>query len=297
MMSELAVGADIAHGRTWVVRSRPRLALRRPAQVMGIINVTPDSFSDGGQCLDPAAAVAAGERMAAAGAAWLDVGGESSRPGAEPIPVAEELRRILPVIAGLRARGCRLPISVDTAKATVARAALDAGADAINDITAGADPGMFPLAAERSCPLALMHMRGTPATMQQAPRYDDVVDEVRAFLAGRMKAAAACGVSLEAMILDPGIGFGKTVAHNLELLRALPRLAAEFDRPLLVGLSRKSLIAALAGGNLPPHERDGASHVLHALIAPVCALLRVHDVAGACAACALAATDAGGRRA
>jgi dihydropteroate synthase len=257
-----------------------------PARVMGILNVTPDSFSDGGRFVDVAAAVAAGERLVASGAAWLDVGGESTRPGARPVECSEELRRIIPVVSALAQRRCG-PISIDTTKATVAEAALEAGAAMVNDVSAGTDPAMLPLVAGRRCPIVLMHMRGRPQTMQQDPRYGEVVDEVAHFLEERMKAAAAAGVREEAMLLDPGIGFGKTVAHNLALLRGLPTLAARLGRPLVVGLSRKNFLGRLTGIE-DPVGRDGPGHVLHALLAPWCALVRVHDVAGAVAALASA---------
>lgn len=271
--------------RRWTVA--PGVTLATPAALMGVLNVTPDSFSDGGRHADPAAAVAAATAMRAAGAAWLDVGGESTRPGAAPVDLAEELCRVVPAVAALR--GIGLPISVDTAKAAVARAALAAGAAMVNDVTAGADPAMFPLVAEAGCPLVLMHMQGTPATMQRTPTYGDVVDEVRAFLAARLAAAVAAGVREDAVVLDPGIGFGKTLAHNLALLRAVPALAAECGRPLLVGVSRKTFLAAAAGVDLPPADRDGLSQVAHAALAPHCALLRVHDVPAAAAALRLAA--------
>jgi dihydropteroate synthase len=268
---------------------------------MGIINATPDSFSDGGRHLGVSAAVAAGLAMVQAGASWLDVGGESSRPGAEPVTADEECARVIPVITALRAAGITVPLSIDTTKANVAAAALAAGATAINDITAGADPAMFPLAAAQGCPLILMHMQGTPRTMQVAPTYHAVVDDVIADLHQRVQAARAAGIADSALLLDPGIGFGKTAEHNLALLRALPRLRAEFKRPLVVGVSRKSLLATLAGRPLPMAERDALSHVLHALIADECALLRVHDVAGAHAALqarnALRSGDLGGAHA
>ena len=273
--------------RVWTIDARRGLTVARPAGLMGVINATPDRFSDGGVNLAPGRAVATASRLVAEGAAWLDVGGESSRPGAVPVAAAEEIARVVPVIAAIRGFG--VPVSVDTAQATVARAALDAGAAMVNDITAGGDPGMLPLLAERGVPVVLMHMQGTPATMQAAPAYADVVDEVRAFLAGRLAAAVRAGGAEEAVVLDPGIGFGKSAAHNLALLRALPRLAADTGRPLLVGISRKSFLATAAGASAAAAERDCLSHVLHALLAPHCALLRVHDVAGAAAACRLAA--------
>jgi dihydropteroate synthase len=268
----------------WVVDPARGLVVARPAAVMGILNATPDSFSDGGRHLGVAAAVAAGVAMVRDGAAWLDVGGESSRPGAEPVTVAEECGRVLPVISALRAAGVAVPISIDTTKAEVAEAALAVGASAVNDISAGGDPRMFPVVAAHGCPLVLMHMQGTPRTMQVAPTYGDVVEDVISYLEGRIRAAVAAGVDEAALLLDPGIGFGKSRDHNLALLRALPRMNHVLGRPLVLGVSRKSFLARVAGRDLPASERDAASHVVHALIAGACALLRVHDVAGARAA-------------
>lgn len=265
----------------WVVDARRSLVVSRPAGLMGILNATPDSFSDGGRHLSVASAVAAGVAMVQAGAAWLDVGGESSRPGAEPVSADDECARVVPVISALRAAGIVVPISIDTTKASVAAAALAAGASAINDISAGSDPEMFPLAAAQQCPVILMHMQGTPRTMQVAPTYGSVVDDVIAELTACLHAALAAGVAESALLIDPGIGFGKTSEHNVALLRALPHLRAAFKRPLVVGVSRKSLLATLAGRSLPIAERDALSHVLHAQIADECALLRVHDVVGA----------------
>ncbi len=280
--------------RTW--RLPGGIVVAIPAAAMGVVNVTPDSFSDGGRLGDADVAIALGLRLADQGASWLDVGGESTRPGATPVPAEVEIGRVAPVIAALAARlGSRVAISVDTMKATVARAALDAGARVVNDVSAGADPAMLPLIAERGCAVVLMHMQGTPATMQRAPRYGDVVDEVVSSLDQRIEAALAAGVDESALLIDPGIGFGKTPAHNLALLRALPRFAAEFGRPLVVGVSRKSFLPILAGVDLAPGERDGLSHIVHGLIARDCALLRVHDVAGARAALSLAQALAGGR--
>lgn len=256
--------------------------------LMGILNVTPDSFSDGGRYQDLAAAVAAAERMIADGATWIDVGGESTRPGANPVDAATEAARVLPVVRALAARGPGR-ISIDTRTAAVAGAALDAGATLVNDVSAGADPAMLPLVASRGCGIVLMHMQGEPRTMQQAPRYQDVVDEVCVFLESRLRAATAAGVREDAILLDPGIGFGKTTAHNLALIRALPDLGRRLGRPLVVGLSRKRFLGRLAGIG-DPAARDGLGHILHGLIAPWCALLRVHDVAGARAALAEAVT-------
>jgi dihydropteroate synthase len=245
-------------------------------KLMGVVNVTPDSFSDGGLYLEPKRAVAHGEELVRAGAAILDVGGESTRPGAEEVPVEVELGRVEPVIAGLA--GGEATISVDTSKAPVAAAALDAGAEIVNDVTAlRGDPEMPALCADRGATVILMHMLGTPRTMQDEPRYVDVVDDVKAFLAERVEAAAAAGISEDRIWLDPGIGFGKTAAHNLELLRRLGELR-ELGRPLVVGASRKSFIGKVDGSDAG--ERLGgtiASSVLAA--AEGAEVLRVHDVA------------------
>jgi dihydropteroate synthase len=244
-------------------------------RLMGVVNVTPDSFSDGGLYLDPETAVAHGRELEAAGAEILDVGGESTRPGAEPVGVEEELRRIVPVIRGL-AGGSR--ISIDTSKAAVAAAALDAGAEIVNDVTAlRGDPEMASLCAERGATVVLMHMLGEPRTMQEDPRYEDVVDDVKAFLVKRLEAAVAAGIAEGRIWLDPGIGFGKTSAHNMELLRRLGELR-ELGRPLVIGTSRKSFIGSVDGS--PADQRLGgtiASSVLAA--AEGAEVLRVHDVA------------------
>jgi dihydropteroate synthase len=245
-------------------------------KLMGVVNVTPDSFSDGGLYLDPEAAIVHGEALAAAGAEILDVGGESTRPGAEEVPAAEELRRVEPVVAGLA--GGQTAISIDTSKCAVAEAALDAGAEIVNDVTAlRGDPEMAGLCAERGATVILMHMLGTPRTMQDGPRYDDVVEEVKGFLAGRVEAATAAGIAEERIWLDPGIGFGKTTEHNLELLQRLGELR-ELGRPLVIGTSRKSFIGKLDGSDA--EDRLGgtiASSVLAA--AQGAEVLRVHDVA------------------
>jgi dihydropteroate synthase len=250
------------------VRQRPSL--------MGVVNVTPDSFSDGGLFLDPERAVAHGRELVADGAAILDVGGESTRPGAEPVPAEVECERVVPVIAGLRETGAE--ISVDTSKAEVAAAALDAGATIVNDVTAlGASPEIAALCADRGAALVLMHMQGTPRTMQENPVYDDVVGDVKAFLAERIQRAASAGVAEDRIWVDPGIGFGKTLEHNLELLRRLGELG-ELGRPIVVGASRKSFIAKVDGSGVG--ERLGGS-----LASAVLAwrngadVLRVHDVA------------------
>jgi dihydropteroate synthase len=242
---------------------------------MGVVNVTPDSFSDGGRFLDPAAAVAHGRRLIAEGAEILDVGGESTRPGAAEVPAAQERARVEPVVAGLAGGGAA--ISIDTSKAAVAAAALDAGAEIVNDVTAlGADPEIADLCAERGAGLVLMHMQGTPRTMQADPRYDDVVDEVRSFLSARAERAIAAGVAEERIWLDPGIGFGKALEHNLELLRRLPELA-ELGRPLVVGTSRKSFIGKIDGSEVG--ERLGGTIASSVLAWRGGAdVLRVHDV-------------------
>ncbi len=243
---------------------------------MGVVNVTPDSFSDGGEFLDPARAVEHGLELVAEGADVVDVGGESTRPGAEAVPAEEELRRVEPVVAGLAGRGAA--VSIDTAKAAVAAAALDAGAEVVNDVTAlRGDAELGALCAERGCDVVLMHMRGTPRTMQDDPVYEDVVDDVRRFLAERIEAALDAGIEPERIWVDPGIGFGKTVEHNLELLRRLDELAS-LGRPIVVGTSRKSFIGAITGREA--HERLGgtiASCVL--AYAGGAAMVRVHDVA------------------
>jgi len=243
---------------------------------MGVVNVTPDSFSDGGLYLDAEAAIAHGKELTAAGAAILDVGGESTRPGAQEVPVEEELRRVLPVIEGLGAAGPE--VSVDTSKHAVAAAALEAGATIVNDVTAlRGDPEMSAVCAGAGATVILMHMAGTPRTMQDAPRYEDVVDEVKGFLAASLEAALAAGIAEERVWLDPGIGFGKSAEHNLELLRRLGELR-ELGRPLVVGTSRKSFIGRLDGSGAG--ERLGgtiASSVL--AVAEGAEVLRVHDVA------------------
>ena len=243
--------------------------------LMGVLNVTPDSFSDGGEHADRAAAIAHGRRLAAEGAALVDVGGESTRPGAEPVPAELELARVLPVIEVLAADG--IAVSIDTSRAVVAEAALAAGAVLVNDVTAlRGDPQLAAVVAGAGADLCLMHMLGEPRTMQDDPRYDDVVAEVESFLAERADAAVAAGVARERIALDPGIGFGKTLAHNLALLRALPRLARL--GPLLIGVSRKRFLGTLTGREIAA-DRVAAS-VAAALYCyrGGAHLLRVHDV-------------------
>ena len=254
---------------------------------MGIVNVTPDSFSDGGLFLDAAAAVEHGTRLAAEGAAILDVGGESTRPGAAPVAAEDEIARVLPVVERLASAGHR--VSIDTTKAAVARAALDAGADLVNDVSAlRFDPELAGLVAERGAGCCLMHMLGEPRTMQESPRYEDVVSEVKAFLEERLAFAVAEGVEEELVWLDPGVGFGKTVEHNLELLRRLDEIVA-IGRPVVVGTSRKSFLGKLTGGKTEGERLPGtiATNVL--ALERGASIFRVHDVAPVADALAVAA--------
>ena len=242
---------------------------------MGVLNVTPDSFSDGGEHFAPETAARAGRRMIEDGAAILDVGGESTRPGATPVAPAEEWERVGPVLA--RLKGC--PLSIDTRNASTARRAIEAGAVLVNDVAGGADPEMLPMVAASPAGICLMHMQGRPGTMQAKPRYDDVVGEVEAYLIERGAAAEAAGIPRERILLDPGIGFGKTLHHNLALLRATTRLASH-GYPLLLGVSRKRFL-----GDLTSREVDArtpatvAAVTLGAYLGA--AILRVHDVAPA----------------
>lgn len=252
-----------------------QLSCGRRALVMGIINTTPDSFSDGGQHYAKEAAIEHGLRLAAQGADILDVGGESARPGATPVSADEERRRTTPVVAEL-VRQCSVPVCIDTNKATVAAAALDAGAVMVNDITALRDPGMASLVARAGVALVLMHMQGEPRTMQKNPVYRNVMREIASFLRRAMAKAAAAGVDLDRIIIDPGIGFGKTLEHNLEIFRRLPVLAS-LGRPILMGCSRKSLIGNVLG--LPVNERLTGTVALNVLsIAGRASIIRVHDV-------------------
>jgi dihydropteroate synthase len=244
-------------------------------KLMGVVNVTPDSFSDGGLYLDAEAAVAHGRELAEQGAEILDVGGESTRPGAAAVSEEEELARVEPVVAGLAGTAT---VSIDTSKVGVARAALDAGASIVNDVTAlRHDPEIGVVCAERGAGLVLMHMQGDPRTMQEHPVYDDVVDDVKSFLAERLQAAVDAGVAEERIWLDPGIGFGKTLDHNLELLRRLGELR-ELGRPLVIGTSRKSFIGKVDGSGVG--DRLGGTIASSILAAAEGAdVLRVHDVA------------------
>ena len=257
---------------------------------MGVLNVTPDSFSDGGEWFDRAAAVAHGRELLAQGADIVDVGGESTRPGSDPVDAEEELRRVVPVVEEL-AQG--LPagaqLSIDTSKAAVARAALAAGATYVNDVSAlRGDPEMTELVAGAGCDCCLMHMLGEPRTMQRDPRYSDVVSEVKAFLEKRLAHAVAAGIAEERIQLDPGIGFGKTTEHNLELLRRLDELVA-IGRPLVVGTSRKSFLGRITGRD-DPHQRDHGTLATNVLaLERGASIFRVHDVAATRDALAVAA--------
>ena len=249
----------------------------RPALVMGIVNVTPDSFSDGGRFLDASAAVAHALRLVEQGAGIIDVGGESTRPGALPVAEPEELRRVMPVIEQLAGR-IKVPISIDTAKAGVARAALAAGASIVNDVAANREDGaLWRLVAEARAGYVCMHAQGTPQTMQAEPIYTDVVREVREFFSERIRRLSDCGVGRDQIILDPGIGFGKTVKHNLQLLGAA-RSFASFERPMLLGVSRKSFIGKLLGAELAARLPGALACACLAVAAGV-QIIRAHDVA------------------
>jgi dihydropteroate synthase len=259
--------------------------------LMGVVNVTPDSFSDGGSFLDPAAAVDQALRLADEGADLVDVGGESTRPGAAPVAPAEEIRRVVPVIVRLRARSFPLPISIDTSKAEVARAALAAGADLVNDVSGLADPELARVVAAAGVPVVVMHMRGTPADMQSRARYDDVVREVSAELEAAMARAEAGGVARERMVLDPGIGFAKTAEQSVEVLARVGELRA-LGRPILVGPSRKSFIGKLTGAPVGDRVPGTLAAVTACVLAGV-EILRVHDVAAARQAALVAAAIRG----
>ena len=265
----------VAAATYWQLRSR-RIDFGRLPCLMGIVNVTPDSFSDGGKFFDPTAAVDHGLALVAAGAEILDIGGQSTRPGSESVTIDEELRRVMPVVSAL-CQQTDVPVSIDTDKATVARETLDAGAEIVNDVTAlTGDPEMLSLVAERDCGVCLMHMQGTPRTMQQQPRYKDVVADVTNWLARRRDAAMATGIARERIALDPGIGFGKTTEHNLELMRNAWRFHS-LGCPVLVGPSRKRFIAEV----LQDAEADrtfGTVAVALSLAQQGVQILRVHDL-------------------
>jgi dihydropteroate synthase len=248
--------------------------------LMGIVNVTPDSFSDGGQFFDASRAVAHGLELVAQGADLLDIGGESTRPGAMPVSPEEELRRVLPVLEGL-ARQTRVPLSIDTSKAEIARQALAAGASIINDVTGlTGDPDMPRVVAQSAAGIIVMHMQGTPQTMQLHPQYDDVVSDVRAYLEQRLAALEAIGIGAERLVIDPGIGFGKKLDHNLDLLAHLETLQA-LGRPVCLGVSRKGFINRVLGQGGWVEQGSGGTVgvILHALARGAVQLLRVHDVA------------------
>jgi dihydropteroate synthase len=254
----------------------------RPA-VMGVVNVTPDSFSDGGRFLEADAAVAHGLALVAAGADLLDVGGESTRPGADPVDEQEELRRVLPVVGRLAAES-GVPVSIDTSKAAVAAAALDAGATVVNDVAAAADPEMFGVVAAAGAGLVVMHMQGEPRTMQTDPHYGDVVVEVGDFLLDRLAAARAAGIHTASLCADPGLGFGKTAAHNVELLARLGELVSRLDVPVLVGPSRKSFIARVLGDDLSTDlvaRDDGTLATVVWAVDQGARIVRVHDAGAA----------------
>jgi dihydropteroate synthase len=277
------------------VRNFPALGRTR---VIGVVNVTPDSFSDGGSHDSPESAIRAGLRLLNEGADVLDVGGESTRPGAARVPAAEERKRVEPVVAGLVAAGAR--VSVDTARASVATAALDAGAVLVNDVSGGTDPAMFPLVAERGVPYVLMHSRGPSADMPSRAVYRNVVREVTVELSARYEAARAAGVAEDQIVIDPGIGFAKNPDHNWTLLANLDRLFA-LGRPLLVGTSRKSFLGALLadvdGNPRPVDERDDATQATTALVAAVGVwAVRVHAVRAAVDAVRVAAAVVAARR-
>ncbi len=250
------------------------LPLDRPL-LMGILNVTPDSFSDGGLFLEPQAAAAKARSLVAEGADVIDIGGESTRPGADPVPQEEELRRVVPVVEAAASVG--VPLSVDTRRASVAAAAIRAGASIINDVTALGDPAMGRVVADSGAGLILMHMRGNPRTMQSDPNYADVVESVATFLKERMERAEHEGVGSARIALDPGLGFGKTLQHNLALLAGLPRLTA-LGRPVVVGASRKRMIGTLTGTESAGERVYGSVGAALAARAGGAAIVRVHDV-------------------
>ena len=262
---------------TWQLRDRT-LTPGDPPLVLGIVNVTPDSFSDGGRFLDADAAVAHGLRLVEQGADLLDIGGESSRPGSQPISLDDELARVLPVVRRLAAQ-TSVPLSVDTCKSEVAHQALEAGAHIVNDITAlQGDPAMPEVVRDFKAGVILMHMQGTPATMQVQPHYDDVVAEVAAFLEARLQACADVGIAGTQVALDPGIGFGKTVAHNLRLLvhlEELPRLG----RPICLGVSRKGFLGKVLGRPLEQRLAGSLAAACYALVRQSAQIVRAHDVA------------------
>jgi dihydropteroate synthase len=262
--------------RVWKIGDKA-IDLSKRGMIMGVLNITPDSFSDGGEFVECDAAVAHGIQMASEGTDIIDVGGESTRPGAEPVPLKEELRRVIPVIERLRAK-IDIPISIDTSKSEVASAALDSGGSIINDVTAGrGDEKMLSLAAKRKAAIVLMHMQGEPRTMQKNPQYGDVVTEVTDFFRQQYTRALECGVDPMRLAFDPGIGFGKTLEHNLTLLKNLDRLRAH-NRPLVVGVSRKSFLRKFIGSDELTERLAPAIALTAILRARGVDVLRVHDV-------------------
>lgn len=263
----------------WYDFRHDRIPADRPA-LMAILNVTPDSFSDGGRYATTDAAVRHAEELIAQGADILDIGGESTRPGAAPVDADEEIGRVIPAIARIRKGHRDIVISIDTAKPAVASAAIEAGADIVNDISAGADAGMLELVARSGVPFVMMHMSGTPRTMQNDPRYDDILADINAFFASAVARAVAAGVKRERIILDPGFGFGKTVAHNLTMLRHIEAFAIH-RLPILAGLSRKSFIGATTGRKDPAERLAGTLAAQTLALQKGAAILRVHDAAAA----------------
>ena len=281
-----------AAGLSWRCRAQA-FELGERALVMGVVNITPDSFSDGGRFLDPAAAIAHARKLVAEGADLLDLGAESTRPGSTSVPADQQLSRLMPVLEALVADGAC--VSIDTSHVTVARAALAAGARVVNDVSALGDPDMAGVVAAAGAGLVLMHMQGTPATMQRSPHYEDAAREVREFLAERLAAARAGGIAAECVALDPGIGFGKSLEHNLQLIARLDELA-ELGRPIVLGASRKSFLGRLLG-DAPPGERLEGGIAAAAIAAFLGArVIRTHDVAATVRAVRVAAAAATARR-
>jgi dihydropteroate synthase len=266
----------MTQGLVWRCRDHA-FTLGQRTLVTGIVNVTPDSFSDGGMFDNADDAVKHGMQLLAEGADILDIGGESTRPGADPVPVEDEIARVIPVIDGFRAELPDTPLSVDTRHAAVAAAALAAGASIVNDVTAGADPQMFTVVKDAGAGLVLMHMRGEPRTMQQGPDYGDVVNEVRDFLAVRLGAAVAAGVRRDHLCVDPGIGFGKTLEHNLSLLHDIAAFS-ELRAPVMVGVSRKRFIGSITGVEDPAERMEGTAGAVAWCAGQGVDIVRVHDV-------------------
>ena len=270
-----AATMDAVGGPVWQIGDRAFDCSERTL-VMGILNVTPDSFSEGGAFVSERTAIDHGVDMVVQGADIVDVGGESTRPGSDPVPAGEEIRRVVPIVEQLVAQLQGVPISVDTRKAEVAEAALGAGATVVNDVTAGADPRMFEVVRGRGAALVLMHMKGEPKTMQEAPHYGDVVGEVKEFLAERVEAAVFGGIEPERIAIDPGIGFGKDLEHNLTLMHHVDALL-ELGRPVLVGPSRKRFIGSLL--DLPDDQRvEGTAAAVAWMVTRGAHVVRVHDV-------------------